>query len=235
MEDYQLFLFDFDGLLVNTEHLHMRAYERLAQELGGELTWDFRQYCSIAHRGLFALRDHFYQVFPNLRSRYPEWSLLYERKQALYENVLVEGSCELMPGAAHLLRQLTFRNIPCAVVTHSRLQHVQIIREQLPELQAIPYWVTREQYAEAKPHPAGYLLALERYGTEAPNVVGFEDSPRGLAALRQTRAQPVLVCAADYPLLHDVQLEGVIHLTSLSQAVEDFFEAKTLSGGCSAC
>jgi beta-phosphoglucomutase len=217
LEEYQLFLFDFDGLLVNTEHLHMQAYERLAEEVGFQPHWDFRKYCSIAHRGLHELEKYFYSQAPRLRERFPDWQPLYKRKQALYDEVIREGKCALMPGAEELLRQLRERKISCAVVTHSLAQPVAFLRSQLPVLDLIPdrNWITRDQYPEPKPHPSGYLLALERHGSGAQKVVGFEDTPRGLQALRQTRAQPVLVCPTDYPLLPEVPLQGVVHLTSL--------------------
>src|SRR3990172_6839619 len=42
---FQLFLFDFDGLLVNTEDLHFAAYQKMCCDRGFELKWDFERFC----------------------------------------------------------------------------------------------------------------------------------------------------------------------------------------------
>ena len=41
ISNYDLFLFDLDGLLVDTEKLHFEAYKRLCSRFGYELAWDF--------------------------------------------------------------------------------------------------------------------------------------------------------------------------------------------------
>lgn len=220
LHPYQLVLFDFDGLLVNTEHLHQLAYERLGEELGCFPQWDFRSYCSVAHRGAHDLRDYFYSTFPALKQAYPDWNVLYERKQALYEQILREGRCELMPGAPELLDWFARRRIPQVVVTNSRTRHVSIIRSQLPALDLVSHWIMREDYSKPKPDPEGYLVALERFGSGAERVVGFEDTPRGLQALQQTRAQSVLVCIPDHPLLETTPLQETIHLPSLRMVLQ---------------
>ena len=59
IEEYDLFLLDFDGLLVNTERVHYQAYQQVVQEMGQskgiELSWSFEQYCAIAHSNSTAL------------------------------------------------------------------------------------------------------------------------------------------------------------------------------------
>src|SRR5438034_1331570 len=96
---FQLFLFDFDGLLVNTEHLHYQAYVDMLARHDCHVHWSFTQYCSLAHLSAEAIRDQIYAEFPDL----PDWKLLYAEKKQLYLELLSSGRVELMPGVQELL------------------------------------------------------------------------------------------------------------------------------------
>lgn len=194
---YQLFLFDFDGLLVNTEHLHYQAYLRMCAQRGFTLNWSFQRYSDAAHHQATALRDQIYAEFPALQAQEPNWSVLYEEKKRAFLALLQEGAAQLMPGVDALLLALQQADIRRCVVTHSPLAVIQTIREQNPVLNTIPHWITREDYTHPKPHPECYQLAIKRYAKEGDQVIGFEDSPRGLNALLQTPAKAVLICPPD--------------------------------------
>ncbi len=49
IHDFQLFLFDFDGLLVDTEGLHYAAYVNIMAARGYRLDWSFAEYSQMAH------------------------------------------------------------------------------------------------------------------------------------------------------------------------------------------
>jgi HAD superfamily hydrolase (TIGR01509 family) len=220
MKKYQLFLFDFDGLLVNTEQLHHEAYERLCVQYGFKLNWSFARYCAIAHRSSQELRDTISAEHPELHHRESDWEVLYKQKCRIYLDLIKEGQAHLMPGAAAFLEQLTSENIKRAVVTHSPLEQIEIIRSQNPILNNIPHWITRDQYAHPKPHPESYMKAIDRLAAPYEEVIGFEDSHRGLAALRGTLAQAVAICAADYPHLAEMQGDQVLHFHSLEECLK---------------
>lgn len=216
IHEYQLFLFDFDGLLVNTEEIHYQAYKRMCANRGYHLDWDFSRYCQAAHHSSEGLRNQIYEKFPALYAEEPDWAVLYaEKKQAIIQ-LIKENGVQLMPGVAPLLQALQKADIKRCVVTHSARQLVELIRHQNPLLNSIPYWLTREDYTLPKPNPECYLKAIATYAKESDNVIGFEDAPRGLTALRQTRALPVLICPSDYPGLKDVDRQGILHFPSLA-------------------
>lgn len=143
IDEYQLFLFDFDGLLVNTEEIHYQAYQRMCHQRGFKLLWDFPYYCSIAHYSSDGLRQQIYADFPSLEAQEPKWEVLYEEKKRAYLALLQEGAVHLMPGAESLLIQLQQKNKKRCVVTHSAQELVENIRNQNPILNSIPNWITR--------------------------------------------------------------------------------------------
>ncbi|MEN9654481.1 MAG: hypothetical protein RL235_593, partial [Chlamydiota bacterium] len=150
---FQLFLFDFDGLLVNTEHLHYQAYCNMLSAEGFRLELSFQAYCQAAHASSTALREAIYASCPGLS---PDWDRLYREKKRAYLELLGAGKVELMPGVEPLLKALAEANIRRVVVTHSPREQITLIRRQHTIFQTLPYWLTREDYDLPKPHPDGY-------------------------------------------------------------------------------
>jgi HAD superfamily hydrolase (TIGR01509 family) len=214
IHDFQLFLFDFDGLLVNTEHLHYQAYANMLVKRGYSLPLTFAHFLELAQLNSTAWREALYAQIPGLD---PNWEALYRGKKEAYLELLATGKVELMPGAELLLQALAQADIRRCVVTNSILEHVLPLRARLPVLQTIPHWITREDYEKPKPSPECYLKAIALHGKKGDRIIGFEDSVRGLRALQQTPAFPVLVCPSHHPLLQIATEGNVAHFESLEQ------------------
>lgn len=214
IHQFQLFLFDFDGLLVNTEAIHYQAYVDMLRSEGIETDWSFSKFCELAHLNASALKEALYAHYPQLD---PDWNRLYGKKKQMYYELIGAGRVGLMPGVEALLRALDQAKIQRCVVTNSFRDQIDLIRSQIAALQTIPHWITRENYDKPKPAPDGYLRAIELYGKKGDRIIGFEDSVRGLESLRQTPALPVLICPAHHPLL-ELALDGgkALHFESLS-------------------
>lgn len=193
IENTQLVLLDFDGLLVNTEHLHFQAYQQMCSSRGFTLSWGFATFCSIAHRSSTGLKERIYADLQELYTMEPSWDVLYKEKKAEYTKLLKDGAVELMPGVGRFLMLLDQKKIKRAVVTNSPKEQIDLIKHQLPLLQTIPNWITREDYKNAKPEPDGYLKALAKLAEPGDNVLGFEDTLRGYAALESAEVDGVVV------------------------------------------
>lgn len=220
IEDFDLFLFDFDGLLVNTEMLHYQAYINMCADRGFTLDWSFSEFCTIAHVDAHNLRNQIYEKFPALYEKEPSWDVLYEEKKKCYMDLLLVSKIDMLPGVEKLLLMLEKKNIERCVVTNSTFDQIDLIKTRFSLLQTIPHWITREDYLDPKPSPECYLRAIELYGKNKKKIIGFEDSMRGYKALNDTPALAVLICEAHHPQL-DVLLEGVIHYESLEAIPED--------------
>lgn len=221
IEKFQLFLFDFDGLLVNTEHLHYQAYVNMLRNQGCNLDWSFSAFCEAAHLNATALREMIYGQFPDLN---PNWDVLYAEKKRCYYDLIASGKVELMPGVEPLLKALEEKGIRRCVATNSLKEQIELIRAQLKPLQTIPHWITREDYLKPKPDPECYLRAIELYGKPGDKIIGFEDSIRGLRALQGTSALPILICPSHHPLL-ELNTEQAVHFESFNA----LFDSKTWS------
>ena len=84
INEFDLFLFDLDGLLVDTEYLHYQSYQKMCLDRGFVLPWDFVGYCSMAHTGSDLFQKEVYKVFPNLYEQEPNWTVLHQEKQRAF-------------------------------------------------------------------------------------------------------------------------------------------------------
>jgi beta-phosphoglucomutase len=213
---YQLFLFDFDGLLVNTEALHLAAYRQMCAERGFDFDLDLATYNRVAQFDSSGPKNAIYERFPALAAI--EWEILRARKVEIYIERLSKGDVELMPGAFELLSEVKNAGIAHCVVTHSKREQIDPIVERHPVLRAIPHWITREDYTQPKPHPEGYSKAISKFGRPGGRVIGFEDSPKGLQALLGAGASAVLVS----PYFEKKEMEAMVkgdflHFESLEE------------------
>lgn len=202
--------------MVNTEELHYQAYQRMLKNHGYTLDWDFNRYCQAAHYDATALRDQIYNLYPKLQIAQPDWKKLHAEKTAIISELIQAGAVQLMPGAQKLLQTLQEANVKRCVVTHSPVELIKLVRQQNPILDSIPYWMTREMYSQPKPNPECYLKAIEMFAKPNDRVIGFEDTPRGIWALQETRATPVIICQAQYPEIPSFLQAGVLHFRDLN-------------------
>lgn len=182
ISQFELILFDFDGLLVNTEKTHYRAYCELFRRHGVRFDWDFVRYCQAAHYSATALQEAAKELYPELVAKLG-WPTLYTEKKAIQMELVSQGELELMPHVDQLLKSLPLHSVQTCVVTHSSKASINQAREILPQLNNIRHWITREDYDNPKPAPDPYLHALKLYAREGDRVIGFEDTVRGVGAL----------------------------------------------------
>lgn len=215
-QDYQLYLFDFDGLLVDTEQLHYAAYLEMSRRNGCPLSWDFARFCQEAHSKAMGFFDGLLKEYPDALERGKTREELYEEKKKIYVELLQSTPLELMAGVEAFLESLESRRAKMAVVTNSPKAQIELIKKALPVLQKIPVWVTREMYKEAKPSPEGYLKAIALLAEPGDKIIGFEDSLKGLKALLAAEVDSVLICPADQKHVEEGKRLGATHFTSFS-------------------
>ncbi len=216
IKDFDLFLFDFDGLLVNTEPLHYEAYREMCRRRGANLDWHLSDYVAVAHAGSTSLSDAIYQQFPQLYQEEPLWNNLYLEKKEIYRELLKQGGVSLMAGVERVLKEISRLGKSCCVVTNSTQSQVDYVKSRIALLDTIPLWITRESYVHPKPSPDGYLKALSLLSPRLDaRIAGFEDSLRGFQALQRAAIPNIfLISASDHPQLQQEPLNSTPFVSS---------------------
>jgi beta-phosphoglucomutase-like phosphatase (HAD superfamily) len=181
---FQAVLFDMDGLIVDTEPLHFRAFQTLMAKRGVALHEDIMGDL-VGYDHIVNLRD--FKVQYNLDE--PLEPMLDER-QALYEEIILTQPVLPMAGfweAGEACRRLGIKR---AIVSSSVQRQVDMVLGRLFEhapngekyLSYFDDIVCGDQVAETKPAPDLYRSAAQRLGLAPVQCLALEDTPVGVQA-----------------------------------------------------
>lgn len=171
-------LFDLDGTLVDTDHLHFDAFNQLFAELGFQI--DRPTYTArIMGQPNSGIAEAFLKDLPG-----DDALALLTRKESVYRDMVDAPAITLEPiaGLLDLLDWADGQGIPCGVVTNAPRDNAELVLASLGIADRFQTLVIGDELAHAKPHPLPYLTGLERLGAAAAQSVAFEDSPSGLRA-----------------------------------------------------
>jgi HAD superfamily hydrolase (TIGR01509 family) len=177
-------IFDFDGVLVNSEPAHFLALREALRPEGvviGEMEYLSRYVAYDDRRAAaMALEQHGREAGP------AHARAVAERKARLYEELLRE--VPFFPGARELVRGLQSR-MPLAIASGARRVEIEEILDQGGLRGAFAAVVGADDVRRTKPDPEPYLEALRQLrratpDLEASHCVALEDTPPGIAAAR---------------------------------------------------
>jgi HAD superfamily hydrolase (TIGR01509 family) len=170
-------LFDLDGTLVDTDHLHHDAFATIMSERGRALTLDdYRAH--IMGRPNAAILAQF---FPG------EDMAVLERKEAMFRSSLA-ASVEPIAGIHALLDWAEAADAGCAVVTNAPRDNAVAMLAAASLAHRLPTLVIGEECARPKPDPEPYQAAMRALGVTPSRSVAFEDSRSGIRAARDAGA-----------------------------------------------
>lgn len=193
-QKFDVFFLDLDGLLLDTEPLHYRAFMSAGKNFNYDFSLSFSLYLDLVSQGRAFLKSFLCASHSRLTD---DWDALYRHKGDLYISLLTNSSVNFMPGAESFLQELISFRKKMVVVTNSERAMVNILRNNHSLLQKMEHWVVREDYNLHKPAPDSYLKAKELYLDEEDKGIGFEDSIKGLMALIEASVPGVLVNSRD--------------------------------------
>ncbi|WP_029572675.1 HAD family hydrolase [Pseudomonas syringae] len=166
-------LFDLDGTLIDTDELHLNAYNQLLARWGRSMDIGYYK----AHVMGFPDRHDFLAAcFPILkRSNTPRMAA---EKEAMFRAQLVETIP--VAGALRILDHAQETGLRTAVVTNAPRENAMAMLTGLGILDRFETIVIGGELARGKPHPMPYLTALELLGVTADQALAFEDSLAGV-------------------------------------------------------
>ena len=161
-------LFDFDGVIVDTEGQYSLFWDKIGQDYLGDPAFGGR----VKGQTLTYIYDKYFpdpQIQPVLTD-----ALLRFEEQMTYDYI---------PGILDFLADLRRHDVRTAVVTSSNEQKMAAVYRHRPEIPALfDRILTAEQFAQSKPHPDCYQLGMRTLGTTPAETCVFEDSFNGLKA-----------------------------------------------------
>lgn len=165
-------LFDFDGVLADTEPIHWECWNAALAPLGMAVTWqDYVDHCiGISDREFLETLGRVANPPREIDELWP----LYPLKKKMFRDRVLQGGV-ISQETRQLLNDLSGH--PLAVVTSSSKTEIEAILQNENVLHLFQATVYGDEVANLKPHPEPYLTAMQRLGVT--HAITLEDSGPG--------------------------------------------------------
>ncbi len=179
-------IFDFDGVIADSEPLHLAAFQQALEPEGIVLTTE-------AYYADYLGYDDYDAIVAALREagRPPTEESVQALMAAKAEHflALVREGVRILPGVPAFIRHAATR-VPLAVASGALRREIELILAYAGLRKAFDAIVSAEDVSEGKPAPESFLLALERLRERVPNLAPgdclvIEDSRAGVEAARR--------------------------------------------------
>ena len=179
----QAIVFDFDGVIVDSEPLHYRAFLAVGRPLGVSFSYD--EY--LAEYVGFDDRDAFRHMLASAGQPVDEAAVaeLCERKQPAFDELVErepDGRAFAIPGSLELIDECHAAGFPMAIASGATRADIELMLHKLGRRDRFDIIVTADDVARSKPDPASYALAAERLGVAPGSCLAIEDTAAGLAS-----------------------------------------------------
>lgn len=216
-------IFDFDGVIVDSEPLHLRAFQRTVETLGLKLsTTDYYlRYLACDDKSFFRrfLEDN------GQRCTGQEVARLVEEKGVCFEEMMGEG-IRVFPGVVEFLESIRGK-FHVAIGSGALTEEINLILRSKNLSEFFGFIIGADDTENPKPSPEVYLKCLERLRRDyddtitAAQCVVFEDSPHGVLAAKRAGIRCVGItnsCSGDELGLADRVVGG------FSEIIDNFPE-----------
>jgi len=189
-------IFDFDGVITDSEVLHLRAFNQSLVPYDIEISTKdyYTNYLG------FSDFDCYKVLIDNDLLKIDETQIdgIIKEKSKIFEE-LTKTEGRTIEGVQEFLQMLKQNNIPMAICSGSLLVEIEIMLDESGLRHYFAEIVSAEQVKKGKPHPEGFLLSLKKLNQKchppiaANECVVIEDSHWGLQAGRDAGMHTIAV------------------------------------------
>ena len=211
-------VFDFDGVLADSEPLHFRAYKEVLAEVDIPLDRDeyYRRYLGFDDVGAFAAMAQAHGRHWTDR----QIAALVERKALVFDDML-EKVDVMFPEAAQCIERLSSK-FPLGIASGALRHEIVAILRRSGLDDHFRFIVAAGETPASKPAPDPYRKAAELHKVPPPACVAIEDSRWGL----ESAAAAGLRCVGITTSYPAIELEGAdAIIASLDEFTEELIEA----------
>lgn len=203
-------IFDFDGLILDTETPEVLVWQNIYKEHGFELPveeWEKTV-------GGYGVSDFDAAHHLSLLSQGRLDPVSLKARYRLEADAIIHAN-PILPGVMDLIREAQAEGLKIAIGSSSPHSWVDSHTQRLDIHHHFDHIVCQDDVppGKTKPHPDIYLKALEKLNVEKNEAVVFEDSPNGVLASKRAG---VFVVAVPNPLTMKMNVQGDLTVSSLA-------------------
>ena len=178
MNNRKAFIFDLDGVIVDTAKYHYLAWQKIANELNIEFTLEHNELL----KGVSRVRslDIILELGKVEASQEDKDRWLLQKNEEYLSYLVDMDESEILPGVYPILKFLKEKNQPIALGSASK--NARPILEKTGILSYFDVIVDGNDVTNAKPDPEVFLIAAKLLDTKPEDAFVFEDSVAGVQA-----------------------------------------------------
>jgi HAD superfamily hydrolase (TIGR01509 family) len=184
-------IFDWDGVIINSEEHHRLSWDRLAAETGYVLPEGHFK------RGFGMKNDVIIPELLGWTTDPAEIQKLSLRKEAIWREAVRETGIKPLPGVEPWLAALAEEGIPCVIASSTHRENITTTLEIIGLGKFFAAVVAAEDVKRGKPDPEVFLTAASRIGVAPKGAVVFEDALVGIAAARAAKIRVAAVATTN--------------------------------------
>ncbi len=189
-------IFDFDGVITDSEILHLRAFNKVLAQYDIEISTKdyYTTYLGLTDVDCFNLLIQ----QGRLNSNNVQIADLVRQKNHVFQE-LAKSEGKIIDGVRDFLEMLAQNEVPMAICSGALLAEIELILEEAKLRIFFEVIVSAEFVKKGKPHPEGFLLTLQKLNQErqtpilAGQCIVIEDSHWGLEAAKAAGMHTVAV------------------------------------------
>ena len=177
------FIFDLDGVIVDTAKYHYLAWKKLANELGFEFTIEQNElFKGVSRKRCLEILLEIGDIKAT-QEQFDTWMVEKNEDYLAYIDKMDES--EILPDVQKILKFLKENNIPIALGSASK--NAKPILEKVKLLGYFDFIVDGNSVTKAKPDPEVFLIAAKNMNIAPENCIVFEDAVAGIEAANNAK------------------------------------------------
>lgn len=209
------FIFDLNGTMINDMPYHVRAWHRILNELGSDITLErMRDECYGKNHELLE------RIFPGRFSQ-EEKNRMSLEKEKQYQSEF-KPHLELLPGLREFIEQSHQAGIKMAIGSAAIMFNIDFVLDNLGIRHYFDALVSADDVITSKPDPETFLKCAEALSVDAKDCLVFEDAPKGVECALNAGMETVVIT-----LMHEREEFG--HYPNVIRFIKDYRELLPVS------
>ena len=186
-KELELFLFDMDGLLFDTETIYINYGRKIAGDMGYDLKDSFIE------KTIGTTNDTFKELsLIEFGEKFDFDKYCYEVKNYVKEQAII-GNIPLMTGAVEILEYLTQNDKKIVLATSANLNMAIKLTKSKNIDKYFSHMITSDHVSNGKPNPEVFLTGAKKTNIDPKKSMVFEDSFNGIIAAHRAGMYPVMI------------------------------------------
>jgi beta-phosphoglucomutase family hydrolase len=191
-KNYSAFLFDLNGTMIDDMPFHIRAWHRIVNGLGANISMER------AKEECYGKNHEFLErIFPGVFT-YDEKDRMSLQKEQGYQEEY-RAHLKLIDGLEDFLREAKAQKIKMAIGSAAIRFNIDFVLDGLNIRSLFDAIVSADDVRDSKPHPETFLKCAEELSVPPHNCLVFEDTPKGVETALRAGMDCIVICTLHKP------------------------------------